>query len=237
MIDIHNHMIYGVDDGSKTIEDSIEILRDLSKRGVTDVILTPHFIPETNYVSPKLNNIVRYKKIKEEIRSNNININLYLGNEIYIDKDIYNYIKTNQMCSLNNTEYILVELPISGLYNDYEDIFASLINNGFKVILAHPERYITFQKDFNKIYELEDLGVLFQCNLGSIMGEYGKDAKKTIKRLLKEKKVSFMGTDIHKKMDYSTYIDKAINKLQKYLTEEELEDILVNNAKRIINKG
>ena len=237
MIDIHNHMIYGVDDGSKSIEESIDILKDLSNNGITDIILTPHFIPETNYISPKLNNIVKFKKLKEEMNSNNININLYLGNEIYIDKNILNYIKNNSMCSLNNTEYVLIELPMNGLYPDYDDIFENLINYGFKIVLAHPERYKTFQKDFNNVYELEELGVLFQCNIGSIMGEYGNDAKKVIKRLLKEKKVSFIGTDIHnKKKDYS-YINKAINKFRKYLTEEELEDILVNNAKRIINKG
>lgn len=234
MIDIHNHMIYGVDDGSKSIEESIDILRDLSNNGITDIILTPHFIPDTKYVSPKLNNIVKYKKLKQELDSNNININLYIGNEIYIDKNIYNYIMNNQMCSLNNTNYILVELPMSGEYADYQDIFNNLISLGFTIILAHPERYISVQGNFNIIYELEEIGVLFQCNIGSIVGEYGNDAKKVIKRLLKEKKVSFIGTDIHrKKSDYS-YIEKAINKFKKYLSDEEINDILVNNASKII---
>ncbi|MBQ3475388.1 MAG: hypothetical protein IJH20_04395 [Bacilli bacterium] len=236
MIDIHNHMIYGVDDGSKSIEESIDILRDLYNNGVSDVILTPHFIPETKYVSPKLNNIVKFKKIKEELKSNNININLYLGNEIYIDKNIYNYIKTNQMCSLNNTEYILVELPMSGEYEDYQDIFYNLIDIGFTVILAHPERYRSVQGDFNKIYELKDQGILFQCNIGSLVGEYGNEAKKVIKRLLKEHLVSFIGTDIHKKKNDYSYINKSINKMKKYISDDELQDILVNNARKIIKK-
>ena len=235
MIDIHNHMIYGVDDGSKSIETSLDILKKLSLNGITDVILTPHYIVESNYSSPKINNIVKFKKLKEEVKSNNININLYLGNEIYIDKNILKYLKDNIMCSLNNTEYILVELPMSGVYSDYQDILYNLISCGCKVILAHPERYATFQKNFSLVYELEEMGVLFQCNLGSIIGEYGKEAKNTIKRLLKEKKVSFMGTDIHKDMKDYKDIEKAINKLKKYLTDQELDDILNNNPKKIID--
>ena len=234
MIDIHNHMIYGVDDGSKTIEESIDIIRDLYNNGVSDIILTPHFIPETNYISPKITNIIKLKQLKKELNSNNININLYLGNEIYIDRNILDYVKKNLMCTLNNTEYLLIELPMSGIYTDYQEIFENLISNGCKVILAHPERYISFQKDFNLIYELKELGIEFQCNIGSLTGEYGNDAKKVIKRLLKEHLVSYIATDIHKKKKDYKYIAKAIDKMKKYYNEKELEDLLVNNAKKII---
>ena len=75
---------------------------------------------------------------------------------------------------------------MSGENEIYYDVFLDLINMGYKVILAHPERYISFQKDFNKVYELKELGVLLQSNVGSILGDYGRGAKKTIKRLLKE---------------------------------------------------
>lgn len=234
MIDIHSHLIYGVDDGSKDIESSINILSKLSNHGVTDIILTPHYITDTNYVSEKRDNILKYKELQREVKKQGININIYLGNEIYIDKNILKYIEENKMCSLNNTEYILVELPMSGIYPDYIDIFNNLINIGFKVILAHPERYTSFQKDNSLIDEIVSTGVMLQCNIGSIVGEYGKEAKKTMKYILKNKLVSFIGTDIHKdKIDYS-YLDKSISKFKKYLTEEEINDILNKNAKKII---
>lgn len=234
MIDIHSHLIYGVDDGSKDIETSLKVLSNLSENGVTDIILTPHYIVDTNYVSKKTDNIIKLKELQREVKKLGININLYLGNEIYIDKDILKYIKENKMCSLNNTEYILVELPMSGVYEDYLDIFSNLINIGFKVILAHPERYTSFQKDYSLIDEVVATGVLLQSNIDSIVGGYGKEAKRTMKYILKNKLVSFVGTDIHNnKSDYS-YINKAINKFKKYLTDDEINDILNKNAMKII---
>ena len=236
MIDIHSHLIYGVDDGSKDIETSIDILDNLSKNGVTDIILTPHYITDTNYVSSKMDNIKKLIELKTEVKKQGININLYIGNEIYIDPNILELIKENKMCTLNNTEYILVELPMSGNYQDYQEIFENLIRIGFKVILAHPERYAAFQKDLNRINEMVNMGVLLQCNIDSILGYYGKSAKKTIKYILKNKLVSFVGTDIHsKKNDYS-YIEKAKNKFRKYLTDEEIENVFNNNASKIVKK-
>ena len=236
MIDIHSHLIYGVDDGSKDIETSIDILDNLSKNGVTDIILTPHYITDTNYVSSKMDNIKKLIELKTEVKKQGININLYIGNEIYIDPNILELIKENKMCTLNNTEYILVELPMSGNYQDYQEIFENLIRIGFKVILAHPERYVAFQKDLNRINEMVNMGILLQCNIDSILGYYGKSAKKTIKYILKNKLVSFVGTDIHsKKNDYS-YIEKAKNKFRKYLTDEEIENVFNNNASKIVKK-
>ena len=235
MIDVHSHLVFGVDDGSKTIEESVEIIKGLYEMGVTDTIITPHYINETIYISPKLENLKKIDKIKEELLKQNINVNLYLGNEVYIDKDISKCVKENKICTLNNTEYILIELPMSGIYPDYLDIFLGLINEGFKVVLAHPERYTAFQKDFNKIYELSEIGVLFQCNLGSILGEYGKEATKVIKRLLKEKLVYMIGTDIHHPKKKYDMLKKATKKYKKYLNDEEIEDILKNNAKKILN--
>ena len=237
MIDIHSHLIYGVDDGSKKIEDSVEILESLSSNGITDIILTPHFIPETNYVSPKKDNIAKLKEIKQIIKEKEIPINIYLGNEIYIDRNIIDYIYNGKMTTLNNSDHLLIELPMSGIYNDYQDIFTNLINNGCVVVLAHPERYTSFQKDYNKIIELDEIGVKFQCNIDSILGAYGKEAKKTVKWMLKNKLISFIGTDIHNKKDNYKYIDKAIKKFKKYLNEEELNKILEENAKSIIKKS
>ena len=109
-----------------------------------------------------------------------------------------------------------------------------MIKKGFHVILAHPERYISFQKDFNKVYELEKIGVYFQSNLDSIVGGYGEAAEKTIKRLLKEKKIAFLATDIHhKKHDYTKWQRAKLVAL-KYLSEREYEIITNTNPSQLI---
>lgn len=235
MIDIHSHLLFGVDDGSRTLEESVHVIKKLSEVGYTDIILTPHYINDSTYVSTREENLDVLKRLKVGLIRNNVNVNLYLGNEIYIDSEIANLLKNNIISSLNDTKYLLIELPMSGENEIYYDIFLDLINMGYKVILAHPERYISFQKDFNKIYELKELGVLLQSNIGSVLGDYGRGAKKTIKRLLKENLITFMGTDIHHNKEEYTFVLKAKKKMGKYLTQKQINNIFENNAKVLLN--
>ncbi len=234
MIDVHNHLLFGIDDGSRSIEESVSIIRKLSKIGITDIILTPHYIKDSSYVSPKSNNIKLMKQLKEALEYNNINVNLYLGNEIYIDKDIEKLLYQRQMSSLNNTNFLLVELPMSGQWDGYQDVFMDLLNIECQVVLAHPERYNSFQEDFNKIYELRDMGVIFQCNVGSLIGQYGKSAKKVVKRMLKEDLIYMFGTDIHHEKDDYNFLEEAKKVMRKYVSEKKINDLLINNAKEII---
>lgn len=234
MIDIHSHLLFGVDDGSRTLEESVHVIKKLSEVGYTDIILTPHYINDSTYVSTREENLDVLKRLKVGLIRNNVNVNLYLGNEIYIDSEIANLLKNNIISSLNDTKYLLIELPMSGENEIYYDVFLDLINMGYKVILAHPERYISFQKDFNKVYELKELGVLLQSNVGSILGDYGKGAKKTIKRLLKENLITFMGTDIHHNKEEYTFVEKAKKKMGKYLTQKQINNIFENNAKVLL---
>lgn len=234
MIDIHSHLLFGVDDGSRTLEESVHVIKKLSEVGYTDIILTPHYINDSTYVSTREENLDVLKRLKVGLIRNNVNVNLYLGNEIYIDSEIANLLKNNIISSLNDTKYLLIELPMSGENEIYYDVFLDLINMGYKVILAHPERYISFQKDFNKVYELKELGVLLQSNVGSILGDYGRGAKKTIKRLLKENLITFMGTDIHHNKEEYTFVEKAKKKMGKYLTQKQINNIFENNAKVLL---
>lgn len=234
MTDIHSHLIYGVDDGAKTLEESIEILSDLKKCGYDNIILTPHYIKDSTYQSTKEENLKKLKVLRAALKYYNIDLNLYLGNEIYIDDNIYELLQSGKITSLNNTRYLLIELPMSGIYDEYKEIFISLMKKGYRVILAHPERYKSFQEDFNKIYELESIGVYFQSNLDSIVGKYGENAEKIIKRLLKEKKIAFLASDIHhKKHDYDKW--KTAKEIAlKYITEEEYNILVNENPSQLI---
>ena len=234
MIDIHSHLLFNVDDGSKSIENSVKIISDLREAGFTSIILTPHYIGDSNYESPRKHNLEILKELKDMLDINGIDIDLYLGNEIFIDYNILDLLKQGVISSLNGSRYLLIELPMSGEFEGYIEVFSELINRGYFVILAHPERYHSFQKDFNKVYELESIGVLFQSNYDSITGGYGKKAKKMVRRLLKEKKISFLGTDIHRrKKDYSTY--KKVEKIAlKYLTLNEYHQLIKYNASKVI---
>ena len=234
MTDIHSHILFGVDDGSRTIEESLEILRSMEKCGYKNIILTPHYIKDSNYNSSATENFKKLKILRDACFQNNIKINLYLGNEIYIDDDILGLLKNKEIYSLNGTPYLLVELPMSGEYNGYEEVFRELISHGCQVILAHPERYTSFQNDYEKIHELENMGVYFQGNIDSLVGKYGERANTMLRRLLKERKIAFLATDIHHpKHDYSNWI-KAKTEALKYITEEEYEILVDKNPSQLI---
>lgn len=233
MIDIHSHLLYGVDDGAKSIEESLDILADLKRLGYTDVILTPHYIKDSHYDSKRSENLKRLKVLKEELKNNNIDINVYLGNEIYIDDDIEEFLNNDIISSLNDSKFLLIELPMSGEYPNYKEIFNYLIKKNYNVILAHPERYLAFQKDFSKVEELSDIGVYFQCNIESINGRYGKNAKKTIKKLLKNRKINFLATDIHHKRNNEDFL-KSKKSILKYIKEEEFNILTYENPSKII---
>ena len=236
MTDMHCHLLFGVDDGVKTIDESVTILRDMYEYGYRDVILTPHYIGESNYSSPKSENKNRLRELRQALSDNNIPINLYLGNEIFIDYNILDLLNKGIISSLNDTNYLLIELPMSGEFEGYIDVFRNLINSGYKVILAHPERYHAFQNDFDKVYELDKIGVLFQSNVDSLVGNYGKHAMKMMKKLLKAHLVSFLATDIHhRKHDYGKW-DDARKKALKYISNEEYERLISKNPSVLISE-
>ncbi len=227
MIDIHNHLLFGIDDGSKSIEESVDVLRDLASIGYTDIILTPHYISGSRYSNSASNNYKLMKELESSLKDNNIDIKLYLGNEIFIDDDIFELLLSKEIYPLNGTKNLLIELPMSGEYEGYLEIFSDLIDKGCNIILAHPERYLSFQKDYDKIIELKKMGIYFQSNIDSLIGRYGEDAEVIIKKLLKDKMISFLATDIHhKKHDYNAW-NKAREVALKYISAEEY-DILVN---------
>ena len=233
MIDIHSHVLPGIDDGCKIATESLEILKGLEEQGITDLICTPHYIAETSQVSPKAQNQILLEALQDRAEKNGLSIKLHLGNEIYINKDIEKLLRYKKISPLAGSKYLLIELPMSGEFEQYDDILLNLVQKGWKVILAHPERYHSFQKHYEKITELHQQGILLQCNLGSFIGQYGKNAKKTAQKIAKDKMIFCLGSDIHHARNYKE-ITKAQNKLRKYYEFYEFDAILVQNPLKIV---
>ena len=233
MIDIHSHILPGIDDGARTLDESVLLVRELMRYGVTDVVATPHFVNESIYTSPRKENTKLLTKLRKRLKNEGLDVKIHLGNEIYIDPEIDSLIADGLVSKMAGSKYILVELPMSGEFPNYEDIFLDLMQNGYKVILAHPERYDTFRKDFSLIEDMHRMGVLLQCNLFSLAGKYGKGSKKTMTRMAKEKMIFALGTDIHH-LSHTDYYSEAMKKLRKLCTEAEIETMMVENPRLIV---
>ena len=233
-VDLHNHSLPFVDDGASSLEEAIADIRYLREKGISDIVLTSHYILNTKYSST----VIQRQEILEKLREGlqDCDVKLYLGNEVYINKSdvLINLLKDGEITTINNSRYILVEFPLHQRLRNIENVLCELNEAGFVPIIAHPERYAYIQKNFDKIYDLLEFDCRLQCNLTSLVGSYGSHAKKVIKKLLKEGLVSFLATDFHRiRADNS--LDKAFKKLKKSFTTEEINKLLVFNPKAVLN--
>lgn len=236
MIDMHNHILYGIDDGCKTIEESIETIKNMKKIGFNSIVLTPHYIEDSSFKANNNLKLERLEILKEELLKNNIDVNLFLGNEIFINESINDLIINKEIRSINNTRYILIELPFNNQILNLDDYLYELKLKGYKIIIAHPERYTYFKDNYKEARKLYDSGVLFQVNYGSIIGQYGSSSLKLVKKLLKDDMVDFISTDIHKPS--SSLFDKFDDikyKIIKIIGEDKFKDISYNNILKVIN--
>lgn len=235
MTDAHSHILFGIDDGSRTISESIELLKKLKSVGFNNVILTPHFILDSTYNSNYEANIKIYNELKERLLNENIDINIYLGNEIFIDKNVPTLLEKNIITSLNGTKYVLVEFPMHNKLLNIEDILYEIRSKGYEVVIAHPERYDAFKEDYSIVDTLREDGFLFQSNYSSILGYYGKDSIKLLKYMLKRHYIDFLGTDIHR--IEKTYVIDNFKKIEKHIIKvtgsEYYNKIQLNNNKLI----
>ena len=228
MIDIHCHVLPGIDDGSQSLEESLMILEEMAARGFTEMICTPHYIADSQYAASNVIKMSKLNALQAAANDKGIDIKLHLGNEAYITEEMSKLIKQQQIHPLVKN-YILFELPMSGAVNNLQDYCHNLRCEGYNLILAHPERYITIQKNPQIAVELHKKGVEFQSNFGSMTGKYGKHAEKTLKFLLKNDLVDYFGTDVHHSdSEILEKFDKSVKKITKVIGKEKFTSILQN---------
>ena len=232
MIDFHSHILPGVDDGFKSMEDSLEELKIASEEGITDIVLTPHYISDSSYSSSASDNKKIFNKLVKQKDKLGINVNLYLSNEIYINDNIEELVN-NKLINPINKKYLLIELPLNGYIQNSKRIIFKLISNGYKVILAHPERYPFLKENKDAIKDFLDMGVLLQGNFMSLFGRYGKHSKKLLKYYLKKNYISFLGSDFHKVTKYNLKKLRFRLKLMR-LKNDYIEDVLERNFKNLV---
>lgn len=226
MKDLHSHLLPGIDDGSKSFEESITLLKKLEKAGVTELILTPHYVENSKYTCNNREKEQLFKEIVTKIKEENINVRVYLGNEVFFTTKMVDLIKKGQVRTLNKSKYILFEFPMNQIYNNSFEIISSLAKEGYIPVLAHPERYLAFQRHPEMIEEYIRAGVLLQGNYTSLFCKYGKNAKKTLVYFLKKKWISFLGGDVHHDVKFTE--KKLLKLLHKCTKDEEYIELITN---------
>ncbi len=236
MIDTHTHILYGIDDGSRSLEESISMLRNLSALGFTKIIATPHYIENSEFIAGNKQKKALLKELKEKINEENIPLELYLGNEIFIQDNIIEKIYNQEIYTLNNTSFMLIELPLLTKFDFTEDLFFELRKKGVQIVLAHPERYVMFQQNLKLVNSFIEMGCLLQGNIDCLSGKYGKEAKKTFIKLLEKRKYFVLASDIHHaKTGYFERFAKLKKEVIKLTSEQYFNDLMINNPEKILN--
>jgi protein-tyrosine phosphatase len=234
MVDIHTHILPGLDDGSKDIEESLELLRDAKRQGINTVFATPHFI--TGLYQPPVKSIIsRMKELRKRINEEDIDIELKKGTEIGLvsemSSDMIGYYSMD-----GKRKYILIELPFVSYPLNCDKRIYDLISKGFKIILAHPERAFFIMRAPGKLKDWKKRGILIQVNTKSILGRYGKHVKKLCIRMLKQGIVDFVATDTHNKK-WGFDFEKVIPVLKKLVGKQKTRELLGETAHRLLLAG
>ena len=227
MIDIHTHILPFVDDGSIDINLSLEMLKECVHQGITDIFFTPHF--RRMYKLPPHILKGEFEKFKNIVKSANIPVNLYLGQEIFIDNNYKQTFVSNRVLTMNDTKFVLVEFDYETDV-DMPDIIYELKVLGYTPIIAHYERYL--MSDIETAFEIKTLGGLIQINADSIVGKTKRYYAGLIKKLFKNNLVDFVASDIH--YNRINHFLTAKQFVQKKFGEKVANKVFVENAKMII---
>lgn len=227
-VDIHSHLLPGIDDGAKDMDTSIALLLKMASFGIKNFITTPHVLGS---VYPNSSEVIKQKlgAVKKELEKREIkDISIQAAAEYMLDGEFSALLDQKDILVLKDN-YILVEMSyFRAPINLYELLFEVQLK-GYKPVLAHPERYNFYHTDFKSYYKLKQAGCLFQLNLLSLTDQYGKEVQKTSEKLLKENLYDFVGTDIHHR--------NHLELLPKIGTKKTLEKIkhLLNNNKKFLS--
>lgn len=234
MIDIHCHIVPNIDDGAKNLDDALEMAKIAYNEGIRQIINTSHYHPSFNYIKGEelLNRVKEFNNI---LKLNNIDIEIFIGNELYYSEDIIEIIEQKEFYSLNNSRYLLIEFSPLNFPKNILDIIYEIKIRGYIPVLAHVERYKAIHENINLIYECINEGALIQVNSSSIIGKNGNEIKKVSNILLDNNMIHFVATDAHSSIRRRPIVKETYNYIVKKYGEKRAQTLFIQNPSKVIN--
>jgi protein-tyrosine phosphatase len=193
-VDMHSHVLPGIDDGAGTIEDSIILIKEMIDGGIKKIIATPHVMWDYYRNTPETVNAA-LNLLQEELTKQGINIPIEAAAEYYFDEHFIELVNSNTLLTMGGGKYVLVEFGFVNPPQAFIMAIQKLKSNGIQAILAHPERYLYYK--IEELQNLKDWGFQFQINTISLTGYYGKETKKMAEELVDRGLVDFISSDMH----------------------------------------
>lgn len=236
IFDVHCHILPEVDDGSRSLEETLEMLRMEYRDGVRTVIFTPHFRREM-FETDMRKIAAAFLKTREAAAKTMPDLDLYLGCEYHVNMEMVSVLKNGQRPAMAGSRYVLSEFSGDVPFSYMRERVRELRSNRFHPIIAHTERCFCLRKDISRIEELVDAGAYIQVNAGSILGEEGFGCKQFCKKLMRMDLIHFIGSDSHRTTERVPNIGKCAAYLKKKMGEDYARQLLEYNPRRIIEEG
>ena len=194
--DMHSHLIPGIDDGSPDMETSLDLIRKMAGLGYTKLITTPHIMWDM-YKNDQEDILKRLESLQKNVKAEGIAVDIHAAAEYFLDEHVEQLLKNNEPLLTISDNMVLVEFSMALVSMNLKDILFDMQMRGYLPVIAHPERYLYLQRNKGFYDELKDIGCLFQLNLLSVGGFYGKSAKELANYLIKKEYYDLIGTDVH----------------------------------------
>lgn len=196
-VDMHSHLIPGIDDGAPTLEAAVELVKGLKNLGFSKLITTPHIMSDFYKNTPEIIN-EGLEKLKNKLKEDNIDIEIEAAAEYYLDAAFTSKLNEGKLLTFGNN-FLLFEISYINYPENFKDIVFQIQTQGYTPVLAHPERYPFWYGSFNEYYNIRNMGMLIQINVNSLGGYYGPQAKAIAEKLVDNNMVDLIGTDTHNK--------------------------------------
>ncbi|MDN6626763.1 MAG: tyrosine protein phosphatase [Pisciglobus halotolerans] len=223
MIDLHCHILLDIDDGAKTIEDSINMAHEAVSEGITHILATPHY-KNGHWDNEKEDILLLVDELQAELDARDIPLTIFPGQEVRINGELFEEIEEGKIQFIDERDqYILIEFPTPSIPEYAETMFFELQQMGITPIIVHPERNHAILKDPDKLLSFVEKGALAQLTAASYTGGFGKEIQKLSKRLIEADLVHFIASDAHNTSSRSFHMKEAYEKLEKEFGVEKVE--------------
>lgn len=232
MMDIHNHIIYGIDDGAKDLDDSMAILRMAYRDGTRSIITTPHFHYNFVYENCVLEN--RFEEIKKVIEAEGLNLKFYLGHEAYLDGQLVESLKSGKCKTMADSRYVLVEVSERLPFNILRKMLFDLMLCDYKPIIAHCERLLLEKTDIEKMRELKKMDCYLQVSASAVLKPKKRWIRHWILKDIREGTISFVASDAHDTFKRPPLLQEAYRYIKRKTDSITADNVFELNAEKII---
>ena len=223
MIDLHCHILPGIDDGSKNWEMSLEMAHLAVAEGITHILATPHHM-NRHWINPKQEVITLVDELQERLDEENIPLTIFPGQEVRLHGEILENIQNDDICFIDEmNQYVLIEFPTSSVPDYSERLFFELQSAGITPVIVHPERNHAILKDPSILYEFVSRDILAQVTAASYIGKFGREIEKLSEQLIEADLVHFLASDAHNVTSRKFHMKEAFQKLEKQYGVEKVE--------------